>query len=116
MEEYSFHKKVVPADLSNDEIMTIEKLIDERVSAYNQFESKQKSPSIIDHPEKYYKQIIAVTNSNGEKETWVNCFCFVKKDWKRHLLMVSDGGNCYFHLKINLTKKVVYGFYVNSII
>jgi len=116
MEEYSFHKKVIPADLSNDEIIKIEKLIDERVSAYNQVESKQKSPSLIEHPEKYYKQIVAVTNSNNEKEVWINCFCFVKKDWKRGLRMVSDGGHCYFKLKINLTKKAVYDFYVNSII
>ena len=64
---------------------------------------------------KYYKQFIAVINKQGEKEVWINCFCSKDPKWKNEVVLVLDGGNCYFQLKINLTKKLVYDFMVNGV-
>jgi len=64
---------------------------------------------------KYKRQYIAVINSKGEKEVWVNCFCDTwKKNWRKELIFVLDGGNCYFNLKINLTKGEYYDLMVNG--
>jgi hypothetical protein len=52
-------------------------------------ETKTRDPSFkinINHfiidLKKYKRQYIAVTNSKGEKEVWVNCFCNTwRKNW-----------------------------------
>ena len=68
------------------------------------------------NPEKFYKQFIAVINSKGEKEVWINCCCTVydRSDWKTEVLLVMDGGSCFFNLKINLSKNTVYDLMING--
>ena len=81
------------------------------MSIYN-----RRGINIIVQPEKYFKQFIVVINVKGEKIVWVNCMCEVFGDyWKKRIPIVNDGGSCYFRLKINLTKKVVYDFYTNGL-
>ncbi|AEV98146.1 hypothetical protein A4D02_33690 [Niastella koreensis] len=64
---------------------------------------------------KYKRQYVAVTNDKGEKIVWVNCFCHVDGfDWKKSIVMVSDGGSCYFNVEINLTRGEYNGFWVNG--
>ncbi|MBC7861367.1 MAG: hypothetical protein IAF38_00250 [Bacteroidia bacterium] len=68
-------------------------------------------------PDKYKKQCYPYVNSNGETEVWVNCFCDGpwKFDWRKEPLgMVRDGGNCFFQVKINLSKKTFSEFHVND--
>jgi hypothetical protein len=110
-------KDCKPADLSNEEIMQIEVLVHNEVVKYNKSAKKGIYPLLISHPEKYYKQLIAVSNSNGEKEVWVNCFCSLGSYsyWKKSIVGVLDGGSCFFQLKINLTKNSVYDFGVNGV-
>ncbi|MDP9078289.1 MAG: hypothetical protein M3O71_12730 [Bacteroidota bacterium] len=110
-DENLFVKNVKRSTLSVSEILDIENLIKKQVKAYN-----NKNPNqIIARPDKYYKQFIAVINSNGEKEVWVNCCCSVMPYWKTTIQRTFDGGTCYFHLKINLTKNIVYYFNVNGL-
>ncbi|BAU55926.1 hypothetical protein [Mucilaginibacter gotjawali] len=102
-DEYIFDKKSKPATLSKTELLTIEKLIVKGVGVYNK--SRSGKYNMIKKPEKYFKQFIAITNTKGEKEVWVNCCCAVMhKSWKTHIQQTSDGGSCYFTIKINLTK------------
>jgi hypothetical protein len=106
-------KDCKPADLSNEDIVKIEVLVLDEIARYN----KEAKKVLISHPEKYYKQLIAVSNSNGEKEVWVNCFCYLGNYsyWKNSIVVVLDGGSCFFQLKINLTKNSVYDFGVNGV-
>lgn len=63
----------------------------------------------------YYRQYVAVTNKEGEIEVWINCLCDVSNsDWKDEVMIVFDGGKCYFSLKINLTKHEYYALMVNG--
>ncbi|NCU36630.1 hypothetical protein EOM75_11540 [Candidatus Falkowbacteria bacterium] len=66
----------------------------------------------LDH---YKRQYVPVINEKGEMEVWVNCFC---GNWgindRTNILIVEDGGNCYFNLKINLTKENYYDLMVNG--
>ena len=113
-----FDKNAKPIDLTNFELLKIENLINKKVTDFNK-ETKKKFGSddwAIKKTEKYFKQIIAVINSKGEKEIWVSCSCKVQKDyWKKHLVRGNDGGNCYFYLVINLTKSTIIEFGVNGL-
>ena len=63
----------------------------------------------------YKKQLVAVINSKGEKEVWVNCFCDSPiYDWHTKIYWVDDGASCYFNFKINLNTKKHFEFVVNS--
>ncbi|MFM2041010.1 MAG: hypothetical protein RLZZ493_1599 [Bacteroidota bacterium] len=88
-------------------------IFNEKKSKYPDFAFKKKN-FIIDL-KNYQRQYVAVKNVYGEKEVWVNCFCTTFDDsWKTDIYIVSDGGNCFFDLKINLDAKKYYDFMVNG--
>jgi hypothetical protein len=131
---YYFDKTAKPSTLSSEDIVKIEGLISKQVSEYNRIEKdsaisitkrlrkKSHDPNFIwrgdfiKNSSKYYKQLVPIINAKGEKEVWVNCFCNAseKSYWKKSIVLVMDGGSCYFNLKINLTKGTVYDFIVNG--
>ena len=58
---------------------------------------------------------MAIFNHKGEKEVWINGFCNTwDKNWKTEIILVHDGGNCYFNLKINLTSGECFEISVNG--
>lgn len=63
----------------------------------------------------YYRQYVAFINNEGEKVVWINLFCnYFNTDWKKNVVFVLDGGECYFNLKINIEKGFAYDFEVNG--
>ncbi len=121
-------KDYKPAELTNADLVDIEKLLRKCIDNYNPEQERQYNETktrnrslkisvtdfIIDL-KKYKRQYITVTNNKGEKEVWVHCFCNSgKKNWRKELIFVLDGGNCYFNLKINLTKGEYYDLMVNG--
>ncbi len=126
--EYWVFKESKPTDLTNDDLQKIETILNKFISEYNPDQLRlfkaindkhpgyklDKKNFIIDLT-RYKRQYVAILNSKGEKEVWVNCFCDTwNSDWKKDLLFVNDGGNCYFNLKINLTKGRYYELMVNG--
>ncbi|WP_295669189.1 hypothetical protein, partial [uncultured Mucilaginibacter sp.] len=101
--------------ITEDEISKVENLLDSFVAIYNKNATEYDQK--IDKPKSYFKQLIVVINSKGEKEVWVNCFCSAsdKSYWKKDIVQVEDGGGCYFQLRVNLTKNFVHDFRVNGI-
>ena len=64
---------------------------------------------------RYKRQYVAVINNKGDKEIWINFFCNDwDKDWKKEIIIIKDGGDCFFYLKINLTTKTCYDFMING--
>jgi hypothetical protein len=65
-----------------------------------------------------YLAVVGAVNSNGEKIIWINCFCKTEessfKDWKKNIVLVKDGGNCFFNLKANITTNTFTDFFVNG--
>jgi hypothetical protein len=69
--------------------------------------------------ENYKKQLVPMLNENNEKVVWVNCICDdfelgPKDDWKKSVIKVYDGGNCFFNVFINLSKNNWSQFKVND--
>lgn len=126
--QYWVFKDSKPTDLTNDDLLKIEKILNKCINDYNPDQERQFKDINDKHPEykldkknftidltRYKRQYVGVINSKGEKEVWVNCFCNTwNKNWKTNLIMVHDGGNCYFNLKINLTIGQYYELMVNG--
>lgn len=94
--------------LANTELLEINSLLSESVSSYN---TNQKSKINLNE---YKFQYLPIINSFDEKEIWVNAFCGESKNWKEELVLVKDGGKCYWQTIINLTKKSVESLRVNG--
>ena len=75
----------------------------------------------------YKRQYYANINEKGEKEVWINCFCngwlenwqenlqeILPTNWRKDLIIVKDGGNCFFNLKINLDTEKYYDVMING--
>ncbi len=83
----------------------------------------QKKPTVnrlLDRKtDDYFKQFVGFVDANGDKIIWVNCFCKGEessfKNWKNRVVFVSDGGNCFFNVKINITKNTYYDLMVNGV-
>jgi|GEM_PF-2540334 len=59
----------------------------------------------------FKRQYVAVLNDSGEKEVWINCFCWNnKKDWTKEVVDSLDSEGCYFHFKLNLKTRNEYDF------
>ncbi len=126
--KWVFNKKCRKTTLTKNDLNNIEILFNQGVKEYNigaeqRLEKlKEENPKtkfqrkyfIIDLDD-YKRQYVAVLNQKNEKEVWINCFC---RDFggngKESILIVFDGGNCFFNLKINLTTKKYYDFRVNG--
>ncbi len=115
--DWLFDKTYSPSTLTQNDIDKIEKLLTDCVNNFNKkLSTNNKQYFSIDFTkEKFKRQYLAVINKNGDKEVWINCLCQTRgNDWKTSIIMVDDGGNCYFNLKINLTKNKCYDLVVNG--
>jgi hypothetical protein len=110
-----FDKSYKPATLSQTDLKKIEGFLNKCVKNYN--DKLSKDARISWHiSTSYYRQYVAAISANGEKVVWLNCMCNVEnEDWKKSLIMVMDGGSCYFSLMINLTNKKYYDLIVNGV-
>ena len=114
--------------LNRNDLFVIDKLVHDAVNFHN---DKQKTIHnswlkkllgknvykeyfFINLP-KYRRQYFCSLNDKGEKIVWVNCFCESKDYWKTSEVFVFDGGNCYFHMMINISTGQVSEFGTNGV-
>ena len=125
---FKIFNSLTPTELTTDDLKKIEMILLSFTNSYNPemekrfkeakatySESKIDKKHFIIDLDRYRRQYYATTNKKGEKEVWVNCFCDNwGKNWRKELIFVLDGGNCYFNLKINLTSGKYYDLMVNG--
>lgn len=103
----------------------IQNHLDREINAYNsklkQVDSLNLSPKTIKiqyrliNSKEYVYQYAFGIDSLQEKHVFVNTVCLSKaKHWKDYLILVDDGGSCYFNLIINLTQNKLDRFVVNA--
>ena len=108
-------------------VRDIEKLLKNSLVKYNAEQEKRFKERVSNQPgykfdkknfvidlKRYKRQYIAVTNGNGEKLVWINCFCDEHPTWRTERVMVFDGGNCFFTLRVNLTTGMFYELMVHG--
>ena len=127
LEDFKNRKSV---KLENKDIPEIERLLNLSVSNYNSNQIKlipnyqKKYPEIKVGPEKvgvinlsnYKRQYVPYVNRKGEKVVWVYCTINkrINKEWKKEILFAAGGGENYFRVTINLTKKIYKDFSTNG--
>lgn len=121
---FGFDSTYSPATLNDSDLLKLESLIYKSIEDYNSKLSKENIQDYrVDTIELHYKmQIVPAMNNEGQKEVWVNGFCSswngwqepFNHDWKVQLVLVKDGGNCFFNFKINLDENKTYYFSVNG--
>ena len=94
---------------TKQEIQTAEKVLKEAVKTENKIKG-------LNH---YTRQYQGMINEKGEKILWINCFCSNDPDkdfphWRKHEVLVLDGGACFFNLKVNIITGKYYDFGVNG--
>ena len=121
-------KNVKTTELTQLDLLEIEYILTNCIAEYNVLQKQEFDKLQTENPDwnydinqfiidlkKHKRQYVAIFNSTGEKEVWINCFCDTwNKNWRKSIAIVCDGGNCYFQLKINITQKKYYDFYVNG--
>lgn len=113
---FQIFKDVASAKLVLKEYEEVDNLLKSCITDYNKGQQSEFKINLSN----YYRQYIVVTNSEGEKEVWINCFCdnFYNDadylDWKKYVVFMLDGGKCFFNLKINLAKRQYYDLRVNG--
>jgi hypothetical protein len=111
--------KYKPATLTQDDLTSIDSLIIVCITSHNDelnLPEQYKDYEIDLKATDYKRQLVAVTNSMGEKEVWINCLCRIRdSSWKTQIHSIKDGGPCYFNLKVNLTTRSCYDLYVNGL-
>jgi hypothetical protein len=81
---------------------------------------------IEQHLSIYCRQYFGHLNRKGEKELYIFFVCkdslhdfeddFREKDfWVKHLVVVEDGGKCYWRIKFNIPKKELFDMSINGI-
>ena len=79
-----------------------------------------KNPTLSSIKKNYYRQLIPYIDENGNHIIEINAFCdildnppdpndekpkWTKMDWKNYHVLVDDGGDCYWQIKINIDKE-----------
>jgi hypothetical protein len=126
----SLSQDCTQATLNNDDFATIDRVLAFCVNKYNQSQTtvyKQIVKKLPDQDlkiddyvidlKRYYRQYVVVYNKRGEKEVWVNCFCNIQSldYWREKAVIFMGGGNCFFNVRINLTRKSFSDFMVNGL-
>jgi flagellar basal body L-ring protein FlgH len=125
----SIFNEAKPAELSQSELAEIEEIIEIAIKENN----KQQNQELVKHnntnPDNqltetgyelklggFKRQYVSVINEKGGKEIWINFFCddWGNEKWKSEILIVKDGGNCYFNIKVNLTTKTYSELRING--
>lgn len=52
-------------------------------------------------------------DANGETVVWINAYCDSAPP-HRGIRFVHDGGDCYWQVKVNLTRKKIYDLSING--
>ncbi len=114
-------KNCKPTSLTTGDLSNIENLLTKCLNDFNATLPKINNKNInkdetdIIKLENYKRQYMPVLNETGEKEVWINCFCSSEhKNWEKEVVFAKDGGNCYFNLKINLTKLKYFVLQING--
>lgn len=101
-------------DLSHQELRNIDSLLTACINNYNlEQDSTRKFPEYIDL-KNYKRQYIPYKSAKGKK-VYINCFCIHDiDDWKKRLVQIDDGGNCFFQLTADLEANRYLDFSTNG--
>jgi hypothetical protein len=73
-------------------------VLNELITSYNRQRRFRKLQSVNN----YKVQVVPYFSKENKKYLWVNCFCSDKSYWRKQLVIVKDGGSCYFNFCVDV--------------
>jgi len=109
-------KTNTPSALTQDDLSEVEKIFKQSLSEHDsEIFGNRNNPNPVKNELIYKRQYVCYLNKAGEKIVYVDCFCSsMDVDWHKQMMVVDDGGKCFFNLKINLKTKKYFDFMVNG--
>lgn len=100
----------------------VDELLNEAIEENKFYFLKTKKISEL---RKSYRQYLCYINEKGEKIIYINSMCElftdydednnpIPFDWKNKMVDISDGGECYWNIKINITTTKYYELRING--
>lgn len=112
---WAFGRNYKPWTPEPNDIELAEKLLKE---CFDKEKSGTVNPFFGKSLDEYNRQFIGAVIEGGNRVILVNCFCRseekILNKWRDELVLVADGGNCFFHLKVNIDTGRYYGLMVNG--
>jgi len=113
------NEEFTKTDLSSEEVRLVQEILVKEMDDFNQREIDRlrrigadtiesiKYDLYIGPIDEYWCQYVPMSNSTGDKNVFVNCFCDEPHDdsWKYTIVDYMDGGRCSFRMRILLNKK-----------
>lgn len=103
--------------LTTEDLDSIERLLTDCLKAHNATQDSTKQNSAYIFLNSYKRQYLPFVTKTGDKKVLINCFCISDWDfehWKRYLVQVDDGGSCFFHLYVNLSRHTYEQLFING--
>ncbi len=104
--------------LTNEDIALVESLIQKRIAYVNREHENQDGmcPIIDEHIRKYERQYVGFTDIDGFRIAWVNFLWdeTLGDKLSQDIILTTGGCGRYWHVKVNLDTKKVYGLEVNA--
>jgi hypothetical protein len=117
---HSVFKDAAPLQLTSQDLHSIDTLLNDCIKAHNNKQDSTNEYSEVIDLKKYRRQYVPFVDSKGNKKVYVNCFCSHNDVpgefdyWKKTLIVVNDGGSCFFQITLNLTTNKYEQLYLNG--
>jgi len=107
---------------TQNQLDTIDSIIEQAIRENGKDYYKYLKPDSV---KQYYRQYICYTDTKGDSIAFINAFLKIdflplpgdvrkRDDWRYNLIKVFDGGDRYWQIWINFSKKRYYNFHVNG--
>jgi len=101
------------------EVILCEKLLKEQLRNIKQSKAAQCAGCLVIHEnlQRYMRQYVGYINEKGEKILWINMLwdeSSYLEDVDKRIIMVDDGGNYYWNVKVNLKSAKIYDLQING--
>jgi hypothetical protein len=98
--------------LSLADVLEAERCLREQMKTVDT-NQRQSVPRVHQKLGIYTRQYVGYVDTRGETIVWVNAFC---DDTPPHsgIRFVHDGGDCYWQVRVNLTRRKIYDLSING--
>jgi hypothetical protein len=113
--EWAFGKGYKNYSPNAEDVETAELLLKE---CFNKESSGTHNPFFDRDLNDYNRQFIGAELIGGDKVIMINCFCRDRekdlKNWRTDMVLVADGGSCFFRITVNIKRKSYYNLMING--
>lgn len=106
--------KATADTLTASGVNALEVVVDSMYRAFSN--DLRKTPKSLRPLTRYRRQYLAIRDGKGRRLLWINFHCTtLTADWKHDVVVVDDGGGCFFRILVDRSKRKVISRSVNGV-